>query len=513
MSVLALLVGTVVVVALLIVLLKGTTDDGLGRGEGDELVFYCAAGISKPVKEIVKAYEEEYGVDIVLRFEGSGALLTQLRTHHDAGDKGVNLYLAADKTYIEKAREYGLIEEAIPVAKIRPVIAVGESNGKQIKGIDDLLRKDVRVALANPELASVGRTVKSLLEPSGVWGKLMARQKNGEGVSFLGTVNEAVQAVKLGSADVALVWDSVAQQFGLTVIDTEALGGGESTVMVSIVEPNDKVTPSLHFARYLSSRDKGMPVFKKYHFTTIADADVWEDKVEVPIMAGSMLKPGIEEAIKVFEKREGVRVLTTYNGCGILVAQMKAGERPHAYISCDVTFMDDVQDLFDQSKNLSRNKMVIIVQKGNPHGIKTLQDLANPELKVGLSHPENSALGALTDSMLRELELRDKIYNTAEEVIHSDAGHMIVNQVGVKSLDAAIVYMSNAMSAPHSKDRLDIIEIPLKEAIAIQPYAVAKASTHRYLMQRLMDRITTAKTRKAFESIGFDWLHESGEQK
>ena len=200
-----------------------------------------------------------------------------------------------------------------------------------------------------------------------------------------------------------------------------------------------------------------------------------------------------------FEQREGVKVLTTYNGCGILVAQMRAGEKPHAYISCDATYMDIVKDLFHDSKEISRNRMVIITPKGNPYDIKTLEDLANPKLKIGFSHPEKSALGDLTHKMLTKLNLKDKIYDTADKIILSDSGHLTVNQVGVKSLDAGIVYRSNAMSAPNSKERLEIISIPLPSAIATQPYAIAKSSTHKYLMQRLMDRITNAKTRSTFE--------------
>jgi hypothetical protein len=48
-----------------------------------------------------------------------------------------------------------------------------------------------------------------------------------------------------------------------------------------------------------------------------------------------------------FEQREGVRVTRVYNGCGILVTQMHSGTRPDAYFSCDVSFMDQVRDLFE----------------------------------------------------------------------------------------------------------------------------------------------------------------------
>ena len=64
-----------------------------------------------------------------------------------------------------------------------------------------------------------------------------------------------------------------------------------------------------------------------------------------------MLRPAIEQTITAFEEREGVRVPRVYNGCGILVAQMKAGQVPDAYFACDVEFMKQVQALFPDSED------------------------------------------------------------------------------------------------------------------------------------------------------------------
>ena len=49
----------------------------------------------------------------------------------------------------------------------------------------------------------------------------------------------------------------------------------------------------------------------------------------------------------------------------------------------------------------------------NPHGLAALEDLARGEargeLKIGLAHPQNSALGKRTDDLLRRFDLRDKV--------------------------------------------------------------------------------------------------------
>ncbi|MEJ6829956.1 MAG: substrate-binding domain-containing protein, partial [Akkermansiaceae bacterium] len=97
----------VVLMALLLILgaafwwLVGS-DDESAAGKGDLLV-HCAAGLRKPMTEIARDYEEEFGVKVNLQFGGSGALESQLQV------AGGDLYLPADQGYIDSVREKGLL--------------------------------------------------------------------------------------------------------------------------------------------------------------------------------------------------------------------------------------------------------------------------------------------------------------------------------------------------------------------------------------------------------------------
>ena len=67
-----------------------------------------------------------------------------------------------------------------------------------------------------------------------------------------------------------------------------------------------------------------------------------EPGAELLVYAGSMFPPAIEETIKEFEKRERVTGMCVYNGCGILVGQMKV-KKPDLFFACDARFMGDVE--------------------------------------------------------------------------------------------------------------------------------------------------------------------------
>src|SRR5262249_28455646 len=151
----------------------------------------------------------------------------------------------------------------------------------------------------------------------------------------------------------------------------------------------------------LAARDRGRIEFEREGFQPV-DGDPWEETPELQLLAGAMLRPAIDKTIKAFEEREGVRVTRVYNGCGILVAEMKAGARPDAYFACDKSFMEQVHDLFVDAVDVSTNQLVILVPRDNPHDIKSLKDLGKPGLRVGIGHEKQCALGVLTQQTLKQ---------------------------------------------------------------------------------------------------------------
>lgn len=527
-SIKALAVGSLAVAVFLVFILWAPWSRR-GVHSEEELLLYCAAGISQPVDAVVADYQRQYGVKVRVEYDASGKLLAKIRA---AGGRG-ELFLAGDPSYMVEARKWNLVAETIPVARIRPVLIVHQATqerlreeGRPVGGLDDLLRDDLSVVLANPEGASIGQLGRELLRTSGHWGDLERRMREHRQakVSTVGTVNEVAQVVKLRPDHVGIVWDATAAQLtGVEVVHVEAFDEAvqEATVGVLASARGKRATAALQFARYLTARDKGQQRFAEFKFEPIPDADVWAEHPQIMFMSGAMLKPGIDETLKEFQAREGVTINTSYNGCGILVAQMQSiraggsSDRfPDAYFSCDVSFMSKVQHWFDPSETVSENDMVLIVKKGNPREIAALEDLARPELKVGLGHPENSALGALTDALLKRAGLYDRVYAEGwqDHIVHTDAGHDLVNKLRTGAIDLAVVYRSNAESTPENLEKyIDLVEIKAGDAVARQPFAIASESEHKYLMQRLYAALTADTTAERFRSIGFRWVHESKE--
>ena len=444
-----------------------------------------------PVEAVAKAYERDYGVQVQLQFGGSQTLLAGIEVSR-RGD----LYVPADESYMQVAQSKGLVDEVIPLAQMQPVLAVRKGNPKNLKSLDDLLRKEVRVCQANPDAAAVGKLVRGALLKGGRWEPLKEHT-----TVFQPTVNDVASDIKVGAVDAGFVWDATVKQYPeLESVSLPELNGLASHVSVGIVRFSANPMVALRFARYLAARDKGLPEFQRYGFAP-AEGDPWSETPELRVFSGAMLRPAVEETYKEFEKREGIRITRVYSGCGILVAQMRAGEHPDAYFSCDNAFMAQVTDLYLNPTVVSENHLVILVPKGNPKHLNSLKDLCAPGLKIGLGHEKQSALGALTKKVLEAAGLYEALKKNV--AVESPTGDMLVNQCRTGSLDASVVYVSNTAAC---RESLDVIPVELPGARNIQPFAVGKECKYPCLAGRLWALLKSVESKKRFESLGFKWV-------
>jgi molybdate transport system substrate-binding protein len=492
-------VGSVTLIGLLGWFLIGLPDK---EDNPDEIVLYCAAGIKKPVAEAAAAYaEEQFGVPVRIQYGGSGTLLTALQLK-----KSGDLYLAADVSYINIAREKGVLAESIPLATQRAVIAVKKGNPKNIQSIKDLLREDVKFALANPDAASIGKLTKKVLEKTGEWKAIKEKAK-----VFKPTVNDILVDVRTGSVDAAIVWDANVKQDPehLEMKTTDAFDAAKKRITIGVLKWTTNAPAVLRFARYLQAPGKGQEAFKKHGYEILPDADEWSIRPSLNISSGGVNRVAIEKTLEEFKKREGIELNVKYNGCGIIVGEIKSGDRPDAYFACDASFMVQVQDKFHDSVILSETDMVIVTKKDNPKEIKSLNHLANSGVRVGVANAEQSALGALTKNLLKSPSL--KIYDSVMKNVKFQAptADLLVNQIRAGKLDAVVVYRANVSQI---KDKVDVITIKQGKPLAVQPIAVGKESKYPHLTRRLVDALTTELSQKRFEEAAFRWRKEAGKK-
>jgi len=460
------------------------------------LVVFCAEALRVPMEAIKIDFERETGQPVELRFGASQTMLAQLALTKDHAKPG-DLYLPADDSYLSVAREKDLIAEVVPLATMRPVVVTAPGFDRSIKTWSDVVAPGVKLGIANPDAAAIGKVLRDHLQQQGLWDAVTKQQP-----SLLGTVSDVGTAVQLGTIDVGVIWDSIVRNYPkVKAVEVPELKGVSAQVPIAVTKCSAQPTQALRFARFVAAKDRGLEHLKKHGFQISTNADAWAITPELVVYAGSMLRPAIEKTLDEFQRREGVRITTKYAGCGLLVGDMKAGEHPDLYFACDPQFLRMVGHLFEEPKVVSKNQLVIATPKGNKHHLRELKDLGKPGLRVGVGHEQQCALGAIT----KETFLTSGVYAAVQKNIveHAPSGDLLVVQLRVGALDAVVAYQSNVTPFAQDIDAVPVTGIPC--AAPEQPIAIRKDSIHPQTARRLWLALQTPLSRQRFEELGFGW--------
>lgn len=460
------------------------------------ITVFCAAGLKKPVTEIAETFQQETGTEVRLQFGGTGTLLSQIRIA-----KQGDLFIAADDGALVDARRTGSTHEEFRLAQQKPVLAVAKGNPKQLTSLASLKQAGIKLALTNPEAASIGRVTKQLL---GAEWDALARHA----AVMKPTVTEVAADLSLGAVDAAILWDATVPQFkGIEAVAVPELAKHAEFATATVLDASKQPAAAMQFARYMTAPEKGAAVFEKHGFKSVP-GDKWAARPDLILYSGSVNRRAVEEVLKKFAAREGITITTTYNGCGILCAAMKTmGDSsnpkfPDVYYACDVCFVPPVAKEFPEAVILTEAEIVIATPKHNPHNIRTLADLAKPGLRVGLCNAEQSTLGFLTHSILKSMNLLESVSKNASSQVPT--GDFLVNQIRTGSLDAVVVYRINLQAKP---EEFAVIPLPADKAKALQPFAVRQDSPYQQMGRRLLTFLRNH--RQSFEEAGFVWKGES----
>ena len=320
------------------------------RSGSGKLVVFCAAGLKPPLTSLARRYQRLTGVEVQIQYGGSNTLLSTLQVAPQA-----DLFIPADASYVAQAHGKKLIAEVVPLATMRPVLAVRQGNPNGYAGLSDLMSRKGRISHANPEAAAVGKVARDALLSAGLWEAFSRRI-----VVFKPTVNDVAADIQLGSADAGFVWDvTVRNVAGLEAIAAPPVEGLAASLSACVAKSCTQPAAALRFARYLASGDEGGPVFLKEGYAPVG-GDPWTPTPELRLRAAAMLRPPLAKTLAAFEAREGAKV--------VLVAGMPAD----AFLACDRESLAQAGDRFGPASPLSSDRLALLVPKGNPRRLRAL---------------------------------------------------------------------------------------------------------------------------------------------
>jgi molybdate transport system substrate-binding protein len=184
--------------ALAALLLSTAPSAAVGRAPapGQRLLVAAAASLKPAVEEARQAFEAAHpGVEVVLTFGASGALVAQLRQ-----GAPFHLFLSADREYPALLGGEGQDARVFAVGRLVVWAPPGSTLDLDRRGLAALADPAVRrVALANPAVAPYGRAAEAALVASGVHAAVKEKLVLGTSVA------QAAQFATAGAVDAAIL--------------------------------------------------------------------------------------------------------------------------------------------------------------------------------------------------------------------------------------------------------------------------------------------------------------------
>lgn len=242
-----------------------------------ELVIFAAASMTETLTELSNAYmEENPNVDVVLNFDSSGTLKTQIQEGADcdvfisAGQLQMDqLDTNADPSVNTEGLDFVLEVSRFDILENKVALAVPDDNPKNINSYDDMKAGledgSILLAMGNSDVP-VGQYTQKILTYLGLDETALANAGN---ITYGSNVKEVTTQVSEAAVDCGIIYQTDAYSAGLTVVDTatpEMCGQVIYPAAILNVSKNPDVAKD--YLDFLTSDDADA-VFEEVGFTAI----------------------------------------------------------------------------------------------------------------------------------------------------------------------------------------------------------------------------------------------------
>ena len=245
------------------------------------------------------------------------------------------------------------------------------------------------------------------------------------------------------------------------------------------------------------------------------------EPVELIVFAAASMTETMNQIAEMY-KTVAPNVTLTYNfdSSGTLKTQIQEGAECDLFISAGQKQMNQLDSTASAEGNtegldfvdaesrvdLLENKVVLCVPEGSNKGIDSFDSLAE-HLKAEdiLFCMGNSdvPVGQYTQKILAYYDLDEAALAAAGVITYGSNVKEVTTQVSEASVDAGVVYCTDAFSAG-----LKVVDEATKEMCGqvIYPAAVLKAAPNAVAARKFLEYLQTSAAGEVFESVGFTAL-------
>jgi len=218
------------------------------------------------------------------------------------------------------------------------------------------------------------------------------------------------------------------------------------------------------------------------------------------VYCGAGMKEPMDEIAQIFEDKEGIKIEYTYGGSAQLLSQIELYQTGDAYMPGALAYIKTAMDkgFVDKNQSVVYHVITIVVPKGNPAHITSLEDLAKPGVKVAIGEPTGPAIGQGTKKMLEKDGLWDAV--SANAVVKTATVNELLVYVAMNQADAALIYED--LYNPEAMEKIDIPKAQGK--VDIVPIGTLTFSKNKVNAEKFMNFVASDEGKAIFAKHGFE---------
>lgn len=217
------------------------------------------------------------------------------------------------------------------------------------------------------------------------------------------------------------------------------------------------------------------------------------------VYCGAGMSEPMEEIADLFFEEEGIEIQYSFGGSAQLLSQIELYQTGDLYMPGARSYIESAieKGFVDETRDVVYHVPCIITPKGNPTGIDSLEDLAEPGMRVVLGEPTGPAIGKNSKTMLERLGVWEEVKKNV--VASSATVNELLVYISMDQADAAIIW-----DDLYNPDSMDKVEIPVEvNGIKVVPIGTLVFSEDEETARAFMNFVASEEGKAVFADHGF----------
>ena len=225
-----------------------------------------------------------------------------------------------------------------------------------------------------------------------------------------------------------------------------------------------------------------------------------EEPHSLLVYCGAGMRKPMDELGSLFFEEYGISINYNYAGSNTLLSQMELTQKGDVYMPGATYYFDIAKEkgITDYEQRVAYHVPVIAVPEGNPAGITSLADLAEPGVRVILGDSKAAAIGKLANAILEKNGLYDAVEKNV--IARGATVNELIVYTSMKQADASIIWADLVVNS----EKMEIVEIPREQnIIKIIPIGTLMFSEQKDTARKFVDFVVSPEGKAIFEKHGF----------